>query len=41
MSSAYPAAQSAEQAYIHNLHQDGKCYKEKKKREDISTSVQA
>ena len=24
--SAYPAAQSAEQAYTHNVHRDGKCY---------------
>ena len=29
---AYPVAQSAEQAYTHNVHRDGKCYKKKKKR---------
>ena len=23
----FPAAQSAEQAYTRNVHQDGKCYK--------------
>ena len=29
--SAYPAAQSTEQAYTHNVHQDGKCPKINKK----------
>ena len=27
--SAYPAAQSAEQAYTRNVHRDGKCYPNK------------
>ena len=30
-SSAYPVAQSTEQAYTHNVHQDGKCYQQKKR----------
>ena len=30
LSSADPAAQSAEQAYTRNVHRDGKCYKKKR-----------
>ena len=32
LSSAYPVAQSAAQAYTHNVHRDGKCYPKKKKK---------
>ena len=28
--SVYPVAQSTEQAYTHNVHQDGTCYPKKK-----------
>ena len=38
--SAYTAAQSAKQAYTHNVHRDGKCYP-KIYFFYISTSVQA
>ena len=31
LESAYPAAQSTEQAYAHNVHQDGKCYQKNTK----------
>ena len=37
--SAYPAAQSAEQAYTHNVHRDGKCYIYIYKKNKISTRV--
>ena len=38
--SAYPAAQSTEQAYTHNVYQDGKCCPKKEEKKYISTSIQ-